>query len=192
MIDHRRIVGGWFEEKISRILNLRKTNGIDEPDRISKDGKFYVEAKASSYLNGGVIKREQLEKFNGLINAKRFYAFGYHSITKNMMRDYNTEKSLRTALDKNFKSVYLFPFSIVKAFYENSKESFVPGHFSYVLMREHHAKEIFLYDLAIWDKLKLDYNKYGFYARWKINIMTNQRNLEKDIVDSLNEKACRC
>jgi hypothetical protein len=139
-------------------------------------------------VNGGVIKREQLEKFNGLINAKRFYAFGYHSITKNMMRDYSTEKELVKALEKNFRSAYLFPFSIIRAFYENSTQSFVPGHFTYVSMREHHANEIFLYDYAMWEKIKLDSNKYGFYAIKKLSIMTYQGNLEKEITDSINLK----
>lgn len=188
MIDHRKIVGNFFEEKVSEIFNLERTDRTDLPDRISKDKRFYVEIKGSSYINGGVIKKGQLYKFDDMINARRFYAFGYHSICKNMERDYKTEKSLLKALD--LKSVYLFPFSIVKAHYENSRERYYQDYSQhktiyFVQINEGKAKKIFNKNKEVWKALSLDTANYKFFMKRNIYVITREGNLEEAIKEAL-------
>lgn len=173
-MDHRQVVGRHFEDIVSEIFRLRisdiKSLG-NVPDLMSRDDSFYVEVKASAYNNGGVIKGEQLSRFNKEINAKRFYAFCYHSL-KNMERDYKTKKSLIKALD--LKSLYMFPFSIVKSFYDNSKKRHVTGHFNFVSLNERTAERIFRKDEGEWNKLRLNLEDYCFFEKDKLHVLTRK------------------
>jgi hypothetical protein len=188
MIDHRKIVGNFFEEKVSEIFNLERTDRIDLPDRISKDKRFYVEIKGSSYINGGVIKKEQLYKFDDIINARRFYAFGYHSIKKDMMKKYRTKKTLLKDLD--LRSLFLFPFSIVKAHYENSKKRYYQDYSQhktiyYVQIKESLAKKIFNKNKDAWKALSLDTANYKFFMKRNIHVITREGNLEDALKEAL-------
>ena len=182
-MDSRKVIGNFFEEKAMKIFSLERADISSEgnvPDLKAKDNSFYVEVKASSYTNGGVIKEGQLYRFDKEINAKRFYAFCYHSITKHLERDYRTEKSLRNALD--LKSIYLLPFSIVKSHYENSKKrgcASLP--FVYVQLKESDARRIFKKENEIWKKLHLSINNYNFFKKKNIHVITRNGKLDEII-----------
>ena len=61
LYNPQQVVGDFFEDRVSKILNLRRIDINAEgnvPDLASKDGSFYVEVKASAFSNGGVIKKK--------------------------------------------------------------------------------------------------------------------------------------
>ena len=155
------------------------------PDLISKDGSFYVEVKASAYDNGGVINKRQLYKFDENIQERRFYAFAYHSINKNMQINYPTEKELVDAL--SFRSLFLFPISTVKAHFEISPKRKNKKHDDFVQLRESMAYKIFQGDEEVWKRLGLDEKDYDkLKLNKKIHIITREGNLEKKIVESFH------
>ncbi len=185
MYNTTQIVGDFFERKVGRIFDLERTDpnalGV-VPDLISKDGSFYVEVKASAYNNGGVINRGQLYRFDKGIDVRRFYAFAYHPIAGHMQRDYPTAKGLRRALD--LRSLFLFPFSITKAHFENSKKRRHPKHDDFVQLRESLAKKIFGLDEEVWEHLGLGKESYKITRpHEKIHIITREGYLEQQILD---------
>jgi hypothetical protein len=185
----RQIVGNFFEEKVMQLFDLTCADtekSGEVPDLVSRDGSFFVEVKGSSFNNGGVIKRNQLYKFDKHINVRRFYAFAYHSIDthRSMQRDYPTPNRLKQALD--FRSLYLFPFSIVKAYFEGNQEEENPKRDYFVKLREDVAQAIFEGDKTTWIKLGLKSSQYDrVSAHEKVHIVTRQGHLEKQILDSL-------
>jgi hypothetical protein len=190
----RLIVGEFFEEKLMKLFDLiriDKKSGETPgkvPDLISKDNSFYVEVKASAYNNGGVIKGKQLLKFDREIERKRFYAFAYHSIKKSMHENYETERELIKALD--LKSLYIFPFSIIKAHYNHSAKQHYIDRGMYAQLNESEAEKIFLGDSEIWVKLNLNKAEYiPAKIHKKINIMTRKGYLEKNLLESFNPNA---
>lgn len=190
MKDARGIVGDFFEKKIMNIFDLIRTdvNALGHvPDLMSKDGSFFVEVKASAYDNGGVINKTQLFRFDKEINIRRFYAFPYHSINKHMQIYYPTEKELRNALD--LRSLYLFPFSIVKAYFEKSKKRIHPKHDDFVQLDEKSSKRIFQEDLQLWRFLDLDKDKYVLTElHERIKLTTREGYLEQQIKNSFHSE----
>jgi hypothetical protein len=192
----RLIVGEFFEEKLMKLFDLiridKKSGEIPGkvPDLISKDYSFYVEVKASAYNNGGVIKGEQLSKFDKEIEKRRFYAFAYHSIKRStsMHENYKTEGELRKALD--LRSLYIFPFSIIKAHYNHSAKQPYIDRGMYAQLNEIEAEKIFLGNTETWAKLNLDREKYiPAKLNEKVKIMTREGYLEKNLRDSFNSNA---
>jgi hypothetical protein len=190
----RLIVGEFFEEKLIRLFDLiridKKSGEIPGkvPDLISRNNSFYIEVKASAYNNGGVIKGEQLFKFEREIEKRRFYAFAYHSIKKSMHKNYRSEKELRKALD--LRSLYIFPFSIVKAHYDYSTKYNYIDRGLYAQLNESEAEKIFLGNSETWINLKLNKEKYiPAKLHETINIMTREGYLEKSLRDSFNPEA---
>lgn len=186
MRDVRMIVGDLFEKKVKNLFDLSDKTGFNiSPDLISKEGSFYVEVKASSYVNGGVINKKQLSKFDKKINTRRFYAFTYHSLWKNMRKDYSTEKNLIKALD--LRSLFLFPFSVVKAYFDNSYKRINSGHDIFVQLIESKATKIFEKDKDTWAHLGLNYNNYKTASpHEKIHILTRNGHLEQTILSTLH------
>ena len=188
MYHATQIVGDFFERKLREIFDLERADpkalGV-VPDLVSRDGSFYVEVKASAYDNGGVINRGQLYRFDEGIDVRRFYAFAYHSIARHMQRDYPTEKGLRSAL--GLKSLFLFPFSITKAHFENSKKRKHPKHDDFVQLRESLAQRVFGLDEEIWEHLGLEKEKYQMTRpHEKIHIVSREGYLEQQILDSFH------
>lgn len=184
----RPVVGDFFEEKVKRLFDLIRIDstafGI-VPDLISPDYSFYVEVKASAYSNGGVIKRGQLYRFEEGINIRRFYAFAYHSISKDMRIDYPTERELREAL--SLRSLFLFPFSVVKAYFEMSKKRKHPKCEDFVQLREFFAVAVFNGEQDAWSFLNLRKGDYRMTRpHEKIHIMTRRGYLEQQILDSFH------
>lgn len=183
-----QIVGDFFERRVRRIFELERTDPRalgNVPDLISKDSSFYVEVKASAYTNGGVINREQLYRFDEDIEIRRFYAFVYHSIASNMQRDYPTPEKLRKALD--LRSLFLFPFSITKAHFENSKPRKHPRHDDFVQLKESLAHSIFSLDDDVWEHLGLKKEDYKMIKPHKrVFIVTREGYLENEILGSFH------
>jgi len=190
MYNPRLTVGDFFEERVRKLFDLIKIDTGHSgsiPDLKSKDGSFYVEVKASAYNNGGVVKEEQLFRFDNDINARRFYAFAYHSIGSHMERDYPNEEKLRDALD--LKSLYLFPFSIIKAHYKNSKQIRYLDRGFFVQIRESLARKIFNGEEEVWKRLNLDSKDYKTIKPYKkMHIITRAGHLEDRILKSVNPK----
>lgn len=187
MYSTQKVVGDWGEEKVMQLFNLRRTDAKLEgrvPDLSSKYGsKFYVEVKTSAYNNGGVINRLQLFRFDEKINIRRFYAFLYHSITKNMQRNYPSAKKLREALD--VRSLYLFPFSIAKAHFINSEATTTEKHDDFVQLDESETEDIFRGRQAMWQHLGLDKKNYKkLRLHEKVRLITRDGNLEEQISTS--------
>jgi len=185
--DPREVVRSVFEEKVSRIFSLEWAdvrNLGHVPDLVSRDRSFFVEVKAAAYDNGGVINMGQMRRFDMNVMSRRFYAFAYHSINRGKMKDFPTEEGLRQALI--MRSLYLFPFSIVKAHFEKSWKISNPKHDTYVQLRESLARKIFEKDAETWSRLGLDPNLYNM-ARPHDRIFITTRNgyLEQQLLDSL-------
>jgi hypothetical protein len=188
MYNPQNIVGDFFEEKVMQLFDLIRTDRKrlgNVPDLMSKDCSFYVEVKASAYNNGGVINKTQLFRFDKEIDIRRFYAFVYHSISRDMQKDYTSKKELRKALD--LKSLYLFPFSIAKAHYKNSKPRTHPKHDDFVQLKESLAQKMFAKEAEAWQHLGLDDGEYKtIQLHKKIHIVTKQGYLEQQILDSFH------
>lgn len=190
MKDARTIIGNFFEQKVMQLFDLtrkdRNSGGII-PDLISNDGSFLIEVKASAYDNGGVINKGQLYRFNKENYPRRFYAFAYHSL-HNINKNYFEEQQLRGSLD--LKSLYLFPFSIVKAHFQMSKKLTNPKHDDFVQLRENFAEEIFKGDEKAWKHLNLNFEDYKqAKPHNKINILTRGGFLERKILDSFHAES---
>lgn len=187
MYSAQKVVGRWGEDKVMPAFNLERADRNmlgNVPDLISKyRPKFYVEVKTSAYNNGGVINRLQLFRFDEKINVTRFYDFLYHSITKNMQKNYSTPKKLREALD--VRSMYWFPFSIVKAHFINSEATTTEKHDDFVQLDESEAEDIFKGRQAMWQHLGLDKKNYKkLRLHEKVRLITRDGNLEEQISTS--------
>ncbi len=181
----RNVIGEHFEELVSQLFGLVRIDQKAEskvPDLVSEDGSFYVEVKASHFGNGGVIIGEQLFRFDREINPRRFYAFVYHSLT-NIKNSYPTTKVLKNALD--MKSFFLFPFSIVKAFYKNSKTKKSKVGTEFAQLKEEQAKSIFYKENEMWKFLKLNMGDYNKKNHKKLYVMTRRKHLETEIMKSV-------
>jgi hypothetical protein len=191
MYDSRRVIGKFFEHKVIQLFDLAIADSEDSgrvPDLVSRDGSFYVEVKSSAYNNGGVINENQLNRFNKKIQAKtsrRFYAFVYHPIAKNIQEQFPTEQELSEAL--SIRSLYLFPFSIVRAYFSHNPKIKTPKHQSFVQLRENQAQRIFAGDEDIWQCLRLNPKHYRpLNLHDKVKIMTRNGHLEQQILDSFH------
>jgi hypothetical protein len=104
-----------------------------------------------------------------------------------MQRDYPTEKELKSALD--LRSLFLFPFSIIKAHFENSKKRKHPNHDYFVQLRESLAQGIFGLDEEVWGHLGLKKEEYQMSRpHEKIHIVTREGYLEQQILDSFRSE----
>jgi len=188
MYNPRLVVGAFFEQKVGDLFSMIRIDSSlsgNAPDLAAEDGSFYVEVKASAFDNGGVIKERQLLRFDSQISARRFYAFAYHNIpNKRGMRRNYSECELLAAL--KLRSLYLFPFSIVTAFFEKSSKRKYRIMDNFVTLNESTANTIFAKDRGIWKKLGLDANEYKTAERFKkIHIVTRNGNLEEHILNSI-------
>ena len=187
----RNVVGEFFEQKTMRIFNLSRSDGGHSgksPDLVSKDGSFYVEVKASAYDNGGVINKNQIYRFEEEIKERRFYAFPFHSITKDMSKRYSNPTRLITALD--LRSLYLFPFSIVLAHFENSEIKTTAKHDGYVQLNEERAKMIFGKNAEFWNHLGLNPSDYKMKKlHEKVFVVTKDGYLEDKIACMFHPKS---
>lgn len=185
----KQVVGDVFEEKVKKIFNLLKIDGESSgnvPNLISRDFSFYVEVKASAYDGGGVIKKLQLFRFDQTIYAKRFYAFVYHrlSVKNNMQKLYPSKEELIGALELN--SLYLFPLSIVRAFYKHSEKNPCGKHNRSVQLRQNTAEDIFSGEREIWEKIELNSKHYRTAQPFPdLNIMTRKGQFEEQILASI-------
>lgn len=187
--DVRAVVGDYFEDFCVKIFDLEKTNDTALPDLQSKDKSFFVEVKGSGSTHGSVINETQLYKFDETIDARRFYANCFHSINASMQKLYKTEKDLKKGLKERFVGLYLFPFSIMKAHFENSNKIKSSKHDTYVQLRESIASKIFDEDIISWGKLKLSDDDYSFkQLHNKIFLVTREGNLEKEIEAGFNSR----
>lgn len=188
MYQAKIVVGDFFEQKVMQLFDLVRADSHafgEVPDLVSKEGSFFAEVKASAYNNGGVINKAQLLRFDRKISAKRFYAFAYHSIGRNMQRDYPTEDKLKNAL--NLKSLYLFPFSIIKAHFDMSEKITNPKHDDFVQLKERTAQDIFDWAIRAWSHLGLSISEYKrIQPHEKIHIVTREGYLEHQILSSFH------
>lgn len=183
MYSAQMVVGAFFEEKVKKLFDLVNSESEDLPDLVSMDGSFFVEVKASAYSSGGVINQKQLLRYDREIDIRRFYAFVYHSIARDMQKKYPSVGKLRKALD--LRSLYLFPFSVVKAFFDKMPKRVTPKHDSFVQFCESRAARIFAGEC--WDYLGLDGKDYGVVVPHPdIHIMTRENHLEAEILSHLN------
>jgi len=187
MYNTQKAVGDFFENRVIQLFDLQRSGG-ELPDLTSRKRKFFMEVKASAYTNGGVINQGQIQRFNQEINIRRFYAFAYHSIGKNMGRSYATREALEADLD--LRSLYIFPFSIVFSYFNASDKRRTPFHDTFVLMREKTAEKIFLEDAETWKKLELKTEDYKMIQPHKrVFIITRQGNLEQELLNSFRPGA---
>ena len=188
MYNVRLVVGNFFEEKTIQLFDLIRTDPNASgtvPDLTSRDGSFFVEVKSSSYNNGGVIKQRQLYEFDRIMDKRRFYAFVYHSIKREMQKNHPTEEKLKKALD--LRSLFLFPFSIVRAHFENSQKRDYQASDYFVQLRETLARNIFEEDSLAWQHLGLKSKEYQrTQPHGKIHILTRGNNLKAKILNSFN------
>jgi|GEM_PF-3201001 len=186
--EPREVVCGVFEKKVTQMFNLEWADVRDlghVPDLISKDKTFFVEVKAAAYDNGGVINMGQLRRFDKEVMVRRFYAFPYHSVNRGQAHRFPTEEALRDAL--GLRSLYLFPFSVVKAHFNASWKIRNPKHDDYVQLRESLANRIFGKDAEAWRKLCLDPSQYKMAKpHEKIHIVTRDGYLEQQLLNSFN------
>lgn len=183
------VVGQWGERTAKKIFGWESIgkNLLDMTfDCKAPDGSYVAEVKTSAYTNGGVINEKQLLRFRE-VAEKRFYLFIYHRINKDMHKRFATKKTLLHALDKNLKSIYLFPFSIVDAFYKNTSTIKAKKHDHFVQMEEKHADAIFHKNDQIWTLLGIDSAEYDAAQPYEhMGIMTRNGDLEERILDSLD------
>lgn len=191
MYNPQQVVGAFFEKEIMQLFDLTKAdikNNGKVPDLISKDNSFFVEVKAAAYDNGGVINKIQLYRFDKNINLRRFYAFAYHSISRHTSIKKTFPKMDLLIQSLDLRSLYLFPFSIVKVYFESSKKRETPNHDTFVQLRESLSGRIFKKDEEIWEKIGLNPNKYKTISlSEKVHLTTSQGNLEKQILESFKQ-----
>ena len=102
-----------------------------------------------------------------------------------MQATYQTEKALRKALE--LRSLFLFPFSIVRAYFERTPVRTTPGHDDFVQLDEKHALLIFSKQEEMWERLGLPAGTYkASQPHEKVHIMTREGNLEQEILGSFN------
>jgi len=183
----QKVVGDFFEDFIENLFDLIPSESEDLPDKMAKDGSFFVEVKSGSYKNCCVIKKNQLFRYDKEINQRRFYAFCFHSLDGKLKDKYATSNLLKK--DLSLKSAYLFPFSVVFAHYHSSTINRYPGDDFVVKMRKNNAFNIFNLNSNEWKRLDLDKSRYKIKKPFKkINIMTREGHLERKLLRILKSK----
>jgi hypothetical protein len=157
-MNTQQVIGDFFEDLLSRMFGLKRIDrnfSHKEPDL--RGETFDVEVKSSRFDNGGVIKRRQLKYIK---NRPRDcpYAFPNHELKTPIWKYYQSERSLRRAL--NLKSLYILPLSVVKARYETGYRRPYPTDDDFVQIRESLAASIFSGNGYVWKTLHLDFEKY--------------------------------
>jgi hypothetical protein len=201
----QQVVGEWGEEGVRVLFDLKVADPQGRgnvPDLASREEAFYVEVKSSAFNNGGVINKGQLYRFDRIVNARRFYAFVFHSVTDNMRETFPTKADLLAALD--LRSLYILPFSIVKAHFDGSKKRRTAKHDDFVQLNEAQARAIFDQDRKTWARLNLmlfaqrgltggigEYkaiipHKKGVRQHRNIHIVTREGHLEKELLASFH------
>ncbi|MFH0831491.1 MAG: hypothetical protein V1886_01330 [archaeon] len=100
-----------------------------------------------------------------------------------MQRNYPTEDELKNAL--SLRSLYLFPFSIIKAHFDKSEKITNPKHDDFVQLKERTAHDIFEGGSRAWNHLGLGITEYKkIQAHEKVHIATRQGYLEQQILSS--------
>ncbi|MFH1631109.1 MAG: hypothetical protein ABIA21_02710 [Candidatus Aenigmatarchaeota archaeon] len=185
----QQAVGEWFEEMLAHIFYGLKR--VDRqmigklPDLVYDNGLFYIEAKFSAYNNGGVINKRQLERFDNIQDAKRFYAFGFHSITRGMQRNYPRKDDLRNALD--IRSIYIFPSSIVRRYFEMTDKTVTQRHDDLVQIDEKTALDIFRWKSDIWETDDMRIFDYRYHSLHQdVHIITRGSDFEKELMESFH------
>lgn len=193
--DARPVVCNFFEDVFMNVFDLKRVNikSLGKViDFISKDDSYFVEVKGSAYDNGGVIKEKQLIRYDKEVLDKRFYGFGFHSFSKrySLQKQFPTKSKLKKAL--TVKSLYLIPFSIVKAHFSNSVARVHPEQDMYVQLDEKQSNRIFILEPEIWHHLNLDENNYRtIRPHENVFIITREGHLEKEILRSFNSEAIK-
>lgn len=195
--DPRKTVGDWGEAIVWNAFDLEPTDNQELPDYESKKGSFFVEVKTSAFNNGGIIKGKQLAKFDEHVNKRRFYAFVFHqiSIATRLRKTYQATGRLYTAL--TLKSLYLLPFSVVRAHFDASKKKPYMHNDVYVQMDEKQAEQIFSGEYKLW-KTRLGLSPTAYSRKElheRVRLITNNRALESRIKKAFNpaviEKAAK-
>jgi hypothetical protein len=188
MYNPQKVIGDFFEERLMQLFDLARSDpemSGSTPDLAARDGSFFIEVKASAYNNGGVINKSQMRGFDKRTGVRRFYAFAYHSVAGCMQEEYPTADELMGSLD--IRSLYIFPFSVVKAHYECSKPRTHPRHDDFVQLRESQARRIFSRDPGTWAKLRLNADEYRTTEpHERVHIMTRAGYLENELLDSFH------
>ncbi len=190
------VVGDYFEDYACRVFDLDRNDPKlvgNVPDLMAKDGSFFVECKAASFKNGGVIKEEQLFRFNKDISVRRFYVFVFHPICENMHQNYPTARRLRNAFDRSSGQfqTYLFPLSIVLAHFDKThKRIKYPGmtyEDKFCQLRYRPAQKIFQLDSGEFFRLGLDPKQYQQRElHERVHILTRQGHLEDKLLGSFH------
>jgi hypothetical protein len=157
-MNTQQTIGDYFEDLLSRMFKLKRIDcnfSHKEPDL--RGETFDVEVKSSRFDNGGVIKGWQL-KYLGNRPCDCPYAFPYHELKTPIWKYYQSERSLRRAL--NLKSLYILPLSVVKARYETSYRRPYPTGDDFVQIRESLAASIFSGNSYVWKILHLNPKRY--------------------------------
>jgi hypothetical protein len=196
MYNPSNVVGDYFEDYACRVFGLDRTDPKllgNVPDLMAKDGSFFVECKVSSFKNGGVVKGEQLFRFDREISVKRFYVFIYHPVCEKMEDNYPTERKLRNAFDRslNLVQVYLFPLSIVLAHYAREPKSVkYPGRsyeVQFCKLKYKQAQGIYRLDPEMFSTLSLDPKQYQQKElHERVHVLTRQGHLEDKLVGSFH------
>lgn len=187
--DPRKAVGTWGEPVVQYAFDLLSTDNEELPDYVSKDGAFYVEVKTSAFDNGGIIKSRQLAKFDETVNERRFYAFAFHNISTrvNLGKTYKTIGLLYSALC--LKSLYLLPYSVVKAHFSKSCKRPHPNRGEFVQLDEKQAEDIYQGEYGTWANLELmtmGYCRTKLHER--VKLITRGGMLEHRIRNAFNQR----
>lgn len=187
MKDSRTIIGKFLQEKVRKSFGLKESKkeiGKILPDLYHPKGIYTMEVKTSAYNNGGVINMKQLYSIDKQTQDIRFYAFIFHPLTK-VEGVYQTEFGLKRALCT--KSLFILPFSITKAHFENSKLRRNEKHDSYVQLTESQAFEIFNEDKSVWERLQLSPQSYKMTnLHERVKLITREGNLEEVMINDFN------
>jgi len=186
--DPRKTVGDWGEAIVWNAFDLEPTNDQELPDYVSKNSSFFVEVKTSAYNNGGIIKGKQLARFDEQVNKRRFYAFVFHqiSIATRLRKTYQATGRLYTAL--TLKSLYLLPFSVVRAHFDASKKKPYKEDDVFVQLNEKQAEHIFSGDYRLW-KTRLGLSPAAYSRKElheRVRLITNNSVLESIIKKAFN------
>ena len=160
MYNIQQTIGAFYEDLLAKLFALERIDknfSHKTPDLRGKG--FYLESKASRYDNGGVIKGWQLEDLREIGCP---YAFPFHELRTPVRRYYPTERSLLRALAANpFRSIYIFPFSVVEACYKNnSRRPYRNTGDNFTQIRESLARDVFNGELNVWKKLHLNFENF--------------------------------
>jgi hypothetical protein len=184
-LNAQKVVGDFFEDFVQNAFDLIPSGSKELPDRMSKDGSYFVEVKAGSINNCGVLKQKQLLRYDQEIEQRRFFAFCFHPLTGKLRDQYLTPDALRS--DLSLHSLYLFPFSIAWAHFPNSNINDYPRGDQVVKMKLNTATNIFNMNKKEWERLSLDRGDYKkTKPHKKVHIITREGHLEKELLKSFD------